>query len=210
MFYLIYNFLTFFGNNLTSGATVGIRIGILISILGIGYLVYLKTSSKFRALLSVLFVYVVTFLVFSLPAMVFTFTHITNPSFLGTETIGYFDFIVNNTNIFHNTLREGTVSVSSSRFLELGFDKLMSQILYLLTFIFTLILFYKFDLKKFKAILKNSRPERITSYTLLLLCGSGYAFLIGLNNQLHWVDFMSLFCLIISWFCLWMHAVHTN
>lgn len=208
--HILYNLLTFFGNNLTFGATIGIRIGVAISILGIGYLIYIKNNSKFKTFLSMILLYVFVFLIFNLPAVVYTLTHIAKPNALGPEVVDYFNFLINNSNIHHNTLREGFSSVSSVRFLELGFDKLCSQILYLLSFIFALTIFYKIDKNKFKAVLKNSRIERITSYILLLLCGSGYAYLKGLSGEIYWIDFISLFCLIVSWFCLWMHAVHTN
>lgn len=209
-FYTIYNYFTFFGSNFTYGATIGIRIGIAISILGIGYLVFIKTKSKLKCFLLILSLYSFVFFIFNLPAILYFFSHLLNPTATYSQVVQYFELLINKSNIYHNTLREGASSVSTIRLLELGFNKLMSQILYLISFIFTLAIFYNLDRNKFKIIIKNSRAERITSYILLLLCGSGYAYLLGLGNNLLWIDFLSLFCLIISWFCLWMHAVHTN
>jgi len=207
---LIFDFFTFFGPNLTFGATIGIRVGIFISLIAIGFLVYLKNKSLKKVFISVLSIYTFIFIAFSLPSVIYMFSNLESFNDKNIDIVKYFEKIILESTISHNTLREGSSSVSAVRFLELGFDKLMSQILFIISFFIGLVISWKISPKKFISIIKNSRPERVVSYLSLLICGSGYAYINGMTSKIVWIDFLGLFCLIISWFCLWMHAVHTN
>lgn len=207
---LFYDFITFFGPNLHYGATIGIRLGILVSLLGIGYIIWKQKVGFVRNILSLFILYTIIFSFFSLPSIIFK---LNNLNTVGVDTgtiVEYFQRIINNSNIVHNTLHEGFSSVSEIRFIEIGFNKLISQILFIFSFVISLIIFWKINQKKFISVAKNSRPERIASYQLLLLSGCGYAYINNLSGPVSWVDFIGLVCLIISWFSLWMHAVHIN
>ncbi|TSC70559.1 MAG: Uncharacterized protein CEO12_280 [Parcubacteria group bacterium Gr01-1014_46] len=207
---LIFDFLTFFGPNLTQGATVGIRIGIALSLLGIGYLIWLKNNSWKRTLSGVFLIYLFVFFMAVLPGFVYTLTHLGYSPAQGTEIIDYLEKNILKSTISHNTLREGFSSVPTIRFLELGFDKLLSQILFILSSILGILLFWKIDRTKFWAVIKNSRPERINFYTASLFCGIGFAYINRLGNPFVWMDIFGIVCLLISWTALWMHAVHLN
>ena len=127
-----------------------------------------------------------------------------------SQTLNYFEKVIVQSTINHNTLREGVFSVTSARFFELGFDKLMSQILFILSFTFGILLFWKMETKKFWVVIKNARVERISFYILLVICGMGFAYINQLGNPLVWSDSFGIICLLISWGALWMHAVHAN
>lgn len=145
-----------------------------------------------------------------MPGLIFTATHIATP-YVGSEiVVNYFETIILKSTISHNTLHDGITSVSSVRFLELAFNKLFSQILLIISFILALILFWKIEPRKFWAVMKNVRPERVNFYTASLFCGIGFAYLNKLGNPFTYIDTLGILCLVISWVSLWMHAVHLN
>jgi len=208
---LLSDFLTFFGPKLTSGATYGIRVEILLILVGVGYYIWLKTKSTGKTILGIFSVYVLGFIMASIPGLLYTFFQCFHTGCGNVvDTIQFFENLVTHSNIFHNTLHEGVASMSNIRFFELGFNKLLSQILFIISFIFGGVLLWKIDREKFLAVMKNMRLERISSYIALLLCGAGFAYINKLGNYFIWVDLLGIICLIISWIALWMQAVHTN
>ncbi len=207
---LLFDFVTFFGPTLTKGATVGIRIGIAVSLITIGYLMWIQTKNKAKTILGVVFIYIFVFIMATLPGIIYT---LSNPSPTPVETsevISFFEKNILRSTISHNTLREGFLSVSTTRFFELGFDKLMSQILFIISIFIGGLLFWRINKEKFLSIIRNSRPERINFYTASLFCGIVFAYLNRLGNAIVPIDIFGGFCLFISWTALWMHAVHLN
>lgn len=207
---LIFDFLTFFGPRLTHGATYGIRIEIIIILLLIGWYVWLVRKNLFHSLLAVLSSYILIFSLAAIPGFVYTLSHLNTGAGDFSEVLNYLVKIISQSNIAHNTLHDGNSFVSGARLFELGFDKFLSQILFILSFIFTAILFWKMEPKKTLAVIKNSRPERVAFYILLLLFGAGLAYANGYGNLNSWVDVMSLLTLVLSWYGAWMYAVHVN
>lgn len=207
---ILFDFVTFFGPKITSGATIGMRVGIALAILGLAFYIYTKTKSKLRSFLGFIFIYTLVFTVGLLPSVIYTVSHIKEAPTESSQIVSFIEKSIVNSNIYHNTLREGEFSVSRLRFLELTFNKLMSQILFLLSFIFGLILFFKIDSRKFKSVLGNIRSERSNFYTFCLLCGMGFAYVNGLSFGISLIDLLGITCLVFSWVSLWMHAVHIN
>ncbi len=206
---LLFDFLTFFGPSLTRGATYGMRIGIALSLLGLGYYIWLKTKNVARGAIGAFTLYILIFIVGSLPGVFYTLSH-AGKTVQTPEVVAYFEKIITTSTISHNTLREGASSVTPARFIELGFDKLLSQILFILSFIFAGFLFWKIDSNKFWAVINNCRRERLSFYTLSLFCGIGFAYINKLGNTFVWADLLGIASLTIAWAGLWMHAVHVN
>lgn len=207
---LIFDLFTFFGPSLTKGATYGIRLGLLISILGLGYFIWLETKKVKSATIGILLIYILVFFGATLPGVIYSVMHPNKPTTNSVEIINYLKDSIFNSTISYNTLHDGKNSVSESRFLELTFDKFMSQILFILSFFFGIILFWKYDNKKFWSVMKNIRLERINFYIASLFCGVGFAYINKLGSPFVWVDVLGFICLIISWVALWMNAVHVN
>ncbi len=207
---LLSDFLTFFGSDLTHGVTIGIRIVVASAILSLGYYIWRKTRKISRVFLAIFFLYLVIFIIGSLPGILFTLIHLNSPLSTNNEVVNYFSNLILRSSITHNTLHDGINSVPVTRFIELGFDKVLSQTLFILSFILGLIFFFKSTKEKFLAIIKNSRIERLTFYSLSLACGIGFAYLNKLGTQFVWVDSLGFICLFISWACLWLHAVSLN
>ncbi len=207
---LIFDFFTFFGSSLTNGATYGIRMGIIIILIGIGWYVWLNTKNLFKTMLAVIFSYLLGFIMASMPGIIHTISHLNSGINTSPDILNYLEKILSNSTISHNTLREGVSFVSSDRLFELEFDKFMSQILFIISLLFGTILLWKIDHKKFLSIIKNLRPERVNFYLASLFCGIGFAYINNLGNPFTWVDIFGVGCLIISFVSLWMYAVHTN
>ncbi len=207
---LLFDLVTFLGPNLDYGATYGMRIGIGLALIGLGYYIWLRSESLLRAVAGGFSLYILVFIIGSLPGVLYTISHISNPESTAPTVVNFLETNILHSTIVYNTLREGIYSVSQTRFLELVFNKFLSQILFILSCLFGLILFYKIDYKKLWSILQNARPERLGFYTVSLFCGMGFAYINDLGNRFVWIDLFGVACLIISWAGLWMYAVHTN
>src|SRR3989344_603251 len=206
---LIFDFFTFSGRSLSHGSTYGIRVEVAIILLGIGYYIWLHKKRIFHGFLGMFLSYCLIFLIAIIPGMMYTLSHPNIQPVTQTEVLNYLEEVMLQSNIAHNTLHEGLSSVSRGRFFELGFNKLLSQILFILSCFFAGFYFRKASPKKFEAVFKNLRLERVTFYLLLLGLGMSYAYLSGgyLNS---WVDILGLVCLVFGWIGAWMYAIHIN
>lgn len=206
---LLLDFFKFFSPEFMIGATYGIRIEIMIILAGLGFYVWKKSKNMVRSFLVMISIYVFIFILAAMPGIIYTFSDLNNAPGTQTEIVGYLEKTMLQSNISHNTLRDGLLSVSRNRFIELGFNKLMSQILFIISTIILLAWSYKSYPEKFKSVLKNMRPERTFFYVLLLILGMSYAYLGG-EYLSSWIDVLGIICMIISWIAVWMYAVHTN
>ena len=205
-----YDFVTFFGPNLTWGATYGVRIEMSIVLLGIGWYIWHETRKKSSVILGIISAYILGFIVGSWPGILYTLSHASGATSAMNDVFNYFGKIIFQSTLSHNTLYEGLSSVSTSRFFEIGFAKLSSQILFIFSCLFSGLLFWNINKEKFLVVTRNMRAERIGSYLLLLFSGAGFAYVNNLNLHIVWTDLVGMFCLILSWIGLWMYAVHTN
>lgn len=203
------NFFKFFSPEFMPGVTYGIRIEIIIILFILGFYVWKKSKNIIKSILVVFIIYTFIFILGTIPGIIYTISNLNSVPSTQTEIVNYLEEIMLQSNLYHNTLRDGVLSVSRNRFIELVFNKLMSQILFIISTIFLIIWSWKAYPEKFKSVLRNSRPERVGFYLLLLIFGMSYAYLGG--EQLNsWIDILGLACLIISWIGLWMYAVHMN
>src|SRR3989344_6045857 len=72
---LIFDFFTFFGSDLTQGATYGMRIEMIIVLIGIGWYLRRSGSSTLKLVLGVVFVYLFGFIIGSWPGILYTLSH---------------------------------------------------------------------------------------------------------------------------------------
>lgn len=208
---LFWDFFRFFTPGFMHGATYGMRFGIIIILTGIGFFIYIKTKSKLKSILSVFISYLFIFLIGSIPSLLYIATNFNvSMEVERSEIIYNIARITHRSTIYHNTLQSGPDSVEPLRFLELSFDKFMSQILFIISFLLAIIIVRKINYTKFIYIIKNARSERVLFYITTLMCGMGFAYINKLGNAFTWADTFGILCLIISWYCLWMHAVHKN
>lgn len=207
---IITNFITFFGPNFTQGATYGLRIEMAIIIIGIGFYVWHKNKNLYKAFCASLLSYLFIFILFSIPGIIFSLSHISSPT-------GTVEAVIKNefqniiySNIGHNTFRDGLSYVSLSRLVEMGFDKMLSQIYFVLSVLFLGLIFWKTDKKSFVLTKKNSRPERVVFFNILVLLGGFLAYIYSKGTLSSWVDILTTICLLLSWSFAWVFSVQIN
>ncbi|MCX6701875.1 MAG: UbiA family prenyltransferase [Candidatus Zambryskibacteria bacterium] len=207
---LVLDFFKFFDPQIMHGATYGMRIAYTILLLAVGFYIWLKRKKILPVILTLLTLYVFMFIVGTIPSLLYTFTHLNTPNSTPSSVLYYVNDLVTKSNIYHNTLHETAQSVPLIRFLQIGFDKLMSQILFILSFILATIFFWKTSPQKFKAVIKNTRPERIFYYMSSFILTVGFAYITEREGVFSWVDVLGMICLLISWLGVWMYSVHVN
>ncbi|MES3005034.1 MAG: UbiA family prenyltransferase [Patescibacteria group bacterium] len=207
---ILTNFVTFLGTTSNIGVTSGMRFGIALMILGFGCYLWINKNGYKRIALGMFSLYLLIFIIGSTPGIINTVSNIFTST--NENSLVFFEKVIFESTISHNTWREGVSSVSYARFFELGFNKILTQILFIISVISASLLFYRIDKNKFIAVIRNLRLERVNFYTLSLLSGMGFAYLNNpmIISNIMWVDFIGVVCLLMAWVGLWMNAVHTN
>ncbi len=192
-----------------SGITVGMHIQIILLFWVVGYYIWMKTKKYKLVIGTLLSFYIFMFFLGAIPSMLYAIQH-THVNENSIEITNYLESTILNSNIIHNSMHEGALTVSRYRFFQIGFDKLMSQILFVISLILIVIFFWKKEKVKTREILKNSRPIRILYYLTPLLIATGYSLQTKKGYIYSWVDMLSYTCLLVSWFGMWMYSVHLN
>ncbi len=210
---IVINYFTFLLPGFFQGDVVGLRVEVFIILCGIGAFVWISRKKVFPVVVAVIFSYSLVFVAGSLPGIMYLLSN-TQPQPGMVPADGFYQFVehaVTESNIAHNTLRD-TLSFSSyENRLGGGFNKIMAQAFYLLTFFAAFIWFWNTQRIKILAVFKNARPERVVFYVTFLVLGMGFAYFSG--GKLFfasWVDWMSAFVLALSVGSAWMYAVHMN
>ncbi len=208
---LFFDFIKFFSTSPIKGASFGLRLEILLIVLGIGWYVWIRRKKIYLSFTAIFISFILIFLTCSIPGVINTFAHINSgDNSVYIKTGDYIAEIMAKSNIVHNTYRETFASLPTYRILELQFNKLLTQILFIISCLFGTIWFWKTQKQKFLIILKNSRPERIAFYLSLLFFGMGIAFINGYGVLNSYVDILSIICLCFAWVGVWMYAIHVN
>lgn len=192
------NFVTYF--SFSSGITSGIRIEVLLVLFFIGYYVWTKRQSVAQVVGAVLSSYLFIFILLSIPSFIYLAASpfIGGAATSGTEVMNYIQKSIDRSLIPQNMIHE-TLSVKTySRAFELGFNKFISQFLYLISLVSLFGWFWRTKKEKLTAILKNSRPERLALFSSFLVVGVVTASSLGKIGSFNWVDAVGALCLIIS------------
>lgn len=207
---ILYNFFTFFGPNLTSGATYGMRIEMLIVFIFIA--VYLKKIEikPIKIFLCLFLFYCFGFVLGSWPGIMYTISHPTQTPAETKVIYQYFYSITINSNLSHNAIHNVADFSSTAKYFDLMFSKFTTQLLFILCCLLGTILSWKLNKKNFLIIMGNIRWERVGSYLSLLVAGLGFAYINNLGKPLVILDVLGITCLLVSWLSLWMYAVHNN
>jgi len=207
---MLHSLLTFFGPNFYTGITIGMRIEIALAILGFGFFVYFVKKSLKQAIFSALAVYLVAFVFVSLPGVLnLVFGHSVNGNYFNQPMFFIQNSIENSATILNN-LHSSLQYSSVSRLFEIAFNFLMGKILFLMVISGAFIWFRLNFKEKLEATIKNSRPERVVHYLLMIFLGLFAAYKIFPNASFNWNDWLSVFLLCLSFYFSWMFAVCTN
>lgn len=189
----------FFLGQPATGITLGIRLEVVLIILFFGLFVYLSERKILKSFIFSALLAVIICLFLSLPSVVSILAGYQNPLLFFQNAIAGSSTVSNN---LHSSLQYS----STIRFIEIAFNFIMAKILFLILVLVSLVWFYINHKNKFKAVIKNSRPERIAHYFLLIIIGCFLAYAGGLN----WADWLSVAILFLSFYFSWMFAVSTN
>src|SRR3989344_5410346 len=202
--------ISFFGGNLYTGVTLGIRIEIVLMLLFIGLLVYFIEKSWFRAIVSVISLYILIFIFLSLPGVM---NAIGGQDMAGNyfkEPLTFIQKSIENSATISNNLHNSLEFSSFVRLFEIAFNFLIGKVFFLILTVATFVWFRLNFKEKLRAVIKNSRPERVTHYFLMIFVGLFAAYSIFPNIRLNWNDSLSVIVLCLSFYFSWMFAVSTN
>ena len=197
---LLFRFATFFSGHITSGITLGIQIETVLGIIFCYIYVRATTKNVYRAVGAALAFYCLIFFIFSTPSLIALFI---------TERVTPFNAILQSavsSHVIQNNIHP-SFSATNIALFDLAFNKIMIGVNTVIAAVATAFLFFLGTRKKFIAIIKNSRPERIFHFFLLFLFGSALA---GLGWLLNWIDIQSYLLAFISFICAWMFCVCQN
>lgn len=203
--------LTFFGKNLYVGITWGLRIEIALVVLFIGFFVYFVEKSLKRAVISIVSFYVLIFGFLSLPGIISIISGGNNmvQNYFG-QPLFFIQKSIENSATVLNNIHSSLEYSSKVRLFEIAFNFLMGKILFLFL-ISSTFFWFNLNLKnKLKAIIKNSRPERVTHYLLMIFLGLFIAHSIFPTVKFNWNDWLSIIVLCFSFYFSWMFAVCVN
>lgn len=207
---LLSDALKFFSPSFMHGVTYGMRISYVVLISCLGLYVWKKNKKIWPTIFATILLFVFMFIIGSLPSSIYMLNNpgISNPT--SSDIINTLDRMIASSNIPHNTLHEGPQSVVPLRFIDIAFNKFMSQILFIISFLFSTIFFLTTERRKTLAVIKNCRPERIIYYLVPMLLAMAYTYDVGLGKYNSFIDSLGLISLFISWFGMWMFSVHLN
>jgi 4-hydroxybenzoate polyprenyltransferase len=193
-------FITFFGGHITSGITLGIQVETIFGMIFCYLYVNSATKNKIRAVGAAILFYCFIFLMVSVPSVISFFLPAGDtPVIALVKSIFGSHVIQNNLHPDFTAMNEGL--------LNLAFDKLMIGINTIFALLASLFLFFLGTRKKFIAIIKNSRPERIFHFLLLFVFGSALA---SSPFFVNWIDVVSYALAFIAFVAVWMFSVCQN
>ncbi len=196
---LLIRFTTFFGGNLTSGATFGVQTEVIIVIMICFTYIYLVTKNILRATLAAFTYYCIIFFLFTLPSLI----ALSLPA--STEPFSAIMHSVASSQIIQNNIHPEW-SATSLGLTHLGFNKTMigvHTIIIILSAIFLLFLEMR---GKLIAIIKNSRILRLVCYILMFVFGS----MLAKVTFGSWVDILTYLLALIALTCAWLFSVCQN
>ena len=197
---LLLKFLTFFGADTTYGATLGIRVEIIIGMIFIFFYVSSATKNKLRSIFASLAFYTLIFIFGCLP------------SFLaliqgeGQAPVSDIATALTSSNVLENSLHPN-FTANYQGLLNLSFNKTMSGIFILISIISALLLFFLSRKEKLIAVIKNSRPERLLYFSLLLVFGSSLS---TSPWSWSWVDIEGYVLAIVAFICAAIFSICQN
>jgi chlorophyll synthase len=202
---LLFNFFTF---NFTNGATVGLQIEIAIIIIVIGACMWNFTRSWIKSIGAALLAYLSIFICGSLPAIIAMIG--SGHALSSVEFTNFYLFSIKNSVLIHTLIEPMYMFKNIQGFFGTFFNSVVGQFFLIVTLTtgsISLILTYP---EKWRAVVRNSRPERLLYYLSLVTFGIAIAYHFGQAIIWNWVDVLSLITLLGSVKCAWLSSLFLN
>jgi 4-hydroxybenzoate polyprenyltransferase len=191
-------FPSLFWSTSSTGITYGIRVEILLVMLGLFYITYSSTKNIARSVMSSIFFYTCIFVLVSLPSVLGLFQEYSIPRFIADSVL--------ESKVIDNSAYPDQFGYE--RLLDVGFNSVMTQVNLLIILLTTVVICLVGYKEKFIILLSNSRPERILHYSLLIIIGTLFG--IGSNFFFSWVNVLSLVMTLFAFIFAWLTAVCIN
>jgi 4-hydroxybenzoate polyprenyltransferase len=207
---MMFSFLSFFGKNLSVGVTWGIRIEMALLLLFIGLFVYFAQKSWRRAIVSVISLYVIMFVFLSFPGIM---NIVGGHSMIGNyfnQPLLFIQKSIAESATVSNNLHSSFQYSSLVRMYEIAFNFIMGKIFFLILMVSASVWFRLNFREKFKAVIRNSRPERVSHFILMIFFGLFAAHLLFPTVKFNWNDWLSVIILCFSFYFSWVFAVCVN
>lgn len=214
---LVKSFFTFLGSidGGALGATIGIKIEILMALIFAGYYIFYKTKKISRSTTGVVFIYLLIFLFAVLPIIIFGIHNLAigneqpityraiNDFYYQQEPASAFGF--NKTFI----LDRNNFESPKIQNIKNQYSITVSIILLLIDVLLLGWWFFLYDKKKFFSMIKNFRYLRLIHYLLMIVVGIFFGIMFAGRNPIEslfdFLSFVSLFLsfLFAAFFCIW-------
>jgi 4-hydroxybenzoate polyprenyltransferase len=196
-------FLTLGGSAALGGITLGIKIELVIIVVGIFFYVFIKTKNIGKAVAIAALSYCAVFFLIALPSFLALGGGGFSPS---TALLSLFS----SSHAAQNFIRP-TVQVSYGYALESVFNLGMAQFYFLFDFVLVCAWMLLYRPRIVRAFLKNIRLGRVIHYMVMIIAGGLLAMSIrGVHFFLNWSDGIAFSGLLLAYVCAWMFAVGVN
>jgi 4-hydroxybenzoate polyprenyltransferase len=202
------NFITFFGPNLTNGATLGVRLEILIIMVVVGIYVWHCTHSWMRSVVSALLTYTIIFLFGALPLIVAVIGE--GHAVSSAAFSNFYLFSIKNSVLIHTLVEPMYIFKNVQGLYGTFFNSITGQIFLFISLIVGVSTFKIIFPEKLHAIIKNSRPERLFYYISLFILGIALCYYFKQQILWNWVDILCFITLLISIKCAWLSSIFFN
>lgn len=204
---MLFSFLTFGGKSFDGGATIGLRIEVVLGVLLMGTFVYLVSKNRKRSIVSALILYVIIFALTSIPGTISIIGQGWHPAESAPVFLQY--SIINSSTVLNN-LHSSLQYSSALRMFEIAFNFMMGKILFLILVAAAFVWFRLNFKEKFIAVLKNSRLEKVGFCMLLIFLGLFLAHIKSPIVGLNWNDWLSVITLCLSFYFSIIFAICIN
>ncbi|MEI8174619.1 MAG: UbiA family prenyltransferase [bacterium] len=197
---LLSRFITFFGGHITSGVTLGMQIETMLGIIFCYIYTYTVTKNVLRSVGAGITFFCFLFFTISMPSFVALFLPQQG------AVITSIAQSITSSHIIQNNIHPNFTATNLALF-DLAFNKLMTGVNTILAIIISGLLFFIGARKKFMALLKNSRPERIFHFFLLFIFGISLA---HPNWPINLIDIQTYILAFVAFIFAWMFSVCQN
>ncbi len=193
------SFFQYFGPLTFPGITPGIRIEIGVILCFIAWYVFISTKAWWRAVLAVFWSYVVIFLWLALPSVL--------ALLFGGGAQSVASWLRESIDASVLPLLQPARGQETYVALQLRFSTLIAQVCFVLCAAFAAVGAWLARPDVVSAVFRNSRPERVLHYWLLIAAG---LFAAVSYVRVNWITVLACLILFLTFYAAWMFAVGVN
>ncbi len=206
---LFHSYLTFCGPLIIPGITIGMRIEMILFMVGIFVLIYEYSHSAWKALLAALLTYTIAFIWIAAPSVVKLISDMLTLNIeLGSyEVVQNFFFTTANSSLLASNLFHQTITYSTDRMNDMLFNAVISQIFIIVICILAAAWAWLYHKRTLLYILRRIPLPTMAHFLLMVFLGMLLAWALYLPSvQFNWVDILTIISTFLSFYCATMFA----